>query len=288
MRHPAEFYIKFLLISDPQRTNEQVMADLLEWSFLAPDPLYLPSLRSRIAAPPANYQPTNRLHRATSQYLRDQGVYEAFFPNDAFNDALELLSSPEKRLLVEQILLSRVDLKQAAIRVNQARNLMLTEEALLAYRHYFWNVDLLTFDDWGRYLYGRSSLYEKYMALLQAPLKLAYHHLRIEQSIESKNMIRDIMELAYFTAMEVGQRPGTGMEKVKAIALMGKLVNECHQSLSTSDMALKDVLGQFENFRMAHPQALPPSIQDLTPNSSFTGSGANLKAIPGGKEGDQA
>lgn len=283
MRHPAEFYVKFLLISNPNITNEQVMTDLLDWSFLAPDPLYLPALRSRIPAPPANFQPTNRLHRATAQYLRDQGVYEAFFPNDAFNDALELLASPEKRLLVEQILMSRLDLKQAAIRVNQARNMMMTEEALTTYRHYFWNIDLLTFDDWGRYLYGRSAMYEKYMALLQAPLKLAYHHLRIEQQIESKNMIRDIMELAYFTAMEVGQRPGTGMEKVKAIALMGKLVNECHQSLSTSDMALKDVLGQFENFRMTHPQALPPAIQELAPASNFTGSGADLKVLTGGK-----
>lgn len=284
MRHPAENYIKFLIISNPNMTNEQILADLLDWSFLAPDPLYLPALRARIPQPPANFQPTNRLHRVTAQYLRDQGVYEAFFPNDAFNDALELLAGPEKRLLVEQIVLARLDLKQAAMRVNQSRNMHLTEEALAAYRHYFWNVDLLTFDDWGRYLYGRSALYEKYMALLQASVKLAYHHLRIDQQIESKNMIRDIMELAYFTAMEVGQRPGTGMEKVKAIALMGKLVNECHASLSTSDMALKDVLGQFENFRMQHPQALPPAISELAPQANFTGSGADLKVLPGGKQ----
>lgn len=286
MRHPAENYIKFLVISNPGMTDEQILSDLLDWSFLAPDPVYLPTLRGRITAPPANYQPTNRMHRATSQYLRDQGVYEAFFAVNAFNDALELLSNPEKRLLVEQILISRIDLKQAAIRVNQSRNLHITEEALATYRHYFWNVDLLTFDDWGRYLYGRSALYEQYMALLRAPVSLAYHHLRIEQQIESKNMIREIMELAYFTAKEVGIRPGTGMEKVKAIALMGKLVNECHQSLSTSDMALKDVLSQFENFRMQHPQALPPSIHELAPGANFTGSGADLKVLPGGKEGE--
>ena len=245
-KHPSEFFIKYLLIKDGTITDAVIMKTLEDWGFLSPDDKYLGFLRQRLSDAPVPFDPTNKLHRPSMKYLRDERVYELFFPNDAMEEAWAILSDPTKRLAVEQILLARLDLKASSLRVNKARNWHLTAEGLACFQHFFWNVPLLTFDEWGRFLYGRTAMYDRYMGLLTAPPQLAFHHLRLEQTLESKRMIQRTQEIAFFALEEVAQKPGVSVDKVKAIGVLGKTVIECHNALSTSDMALKDVLKQFE------------------------------------------
>lgn len=278
MRQPYEFFVKYLLIRDPGVSDAQILRTLEQWSLLSPDPNYLGFIRSELPPPPVGFDPANRIHRSSMAYLRDQRVYELFYPTSATEEAWDILSDPDKRLIVEQILLARLDLKIAAQKVNRKNGWFLTVQGLEIYRHFFWNVRLLTFDEWGRFLYGRSALYERYMGLLQAPRELAFFHLRLEQTLESKQMIRRAQEIAYFTLEEVAQKPGAGPDKVKAINMLTKSITECHEAQSTSDMALKEVLKQFERFRLEHPQESPRSVRDLAPAGNYTGSG--VKALP--------
>ena len=111
------------------------------------------------------------------------------------------------------------------------------------------------------------------MALLLSSPKLAFYHLRLDQTIDSKKMIQDTQKIAYFTLLEVAQKPGTGLDKVKSIGVLSKTVIEAHNALSTSDMALKDVLKQFEHWRMEHPEILPPAIRQLAPGGNYSGTG---------------
>ena len=272
-KHPSEFFIKYLLIKDEKVGNATILKTLEDWGFLSPQDTYLEFLRQDIEKP-VPFDPTNKLHRPSMKYLRDQRVHELFFPTDAVEEAWAILSDPNKRLVVEQLLLSRLDLKSAIHRINKTRNWLLTADGVSMFQHFFWNVPLLTFDEWGRFLYGRTAMYDRYMGLLTAPPQLAYHHLRLEQTLESKRMIQRTQEIAFFALEEVAQKPGVSVEKVKAIGVLGKTVIECHNALSTSDMALKDVLKQFERFRMEHPQSAPPDIKQLAPGGNFSGSGA--------------
>lgn len=273
MRHPAEFFIRYLLVKDPIGPDAEVLRVLDQWSFLSPEPNYLGFLRQELPPRPAGFDPLNRLHRPSMAYLRDQQVYDLFYPTPAVEEAWSILSDPTMRMTVEQILLARLDLRTAVQKVNRKNNWFLTVPGLEMYRHYFWNVKLLTFDEWGRFLYGRSALYERYLGLLQASPQLAFFHLRLDQTLESKQMIRRAQEIAYFTLEEVNQKPGSGPDKVKAIAMLTKSLVDCHEAQSTSDMALKEVLKQFERFRMEHPQMAPKSIRELAAKGNYSGSG---------------
>lgn len=276
-RHPAQNYIKALIIQNPQWDDAAVLKRLTDWGILSPDEKYLPMLRSDIPQPPAGFDPLNFTHRPSMRYLREQGVYEFFRSSADMEEAWNILASPDQRLVAEQLILARMVEKQILQRVNQLRNWHLTEEGVKTYAHYFWNVQLLTFDEWGRVLYGRSNMYERFMALLQGNKSLTLFYMRIEQSIESKDMIKRAQEISYFTLEEVNQKPGTGADKVKAIAVLSKSVVECHEALSTSDMALKDVLKQFERFRVDHPSFTPPDIRMLAPAGNYSGGGAAEK-----------
>lgn len=276
-KHPAEHYVRYLILRDPGATDAVLQKTLDDWGFLQPSATFWGFMRGKLSERPPAFDPTNRIHQPSMKYLRDMKVYDLFYPNEAMQEAWNILMDPNQRFLVEQTLMSRLDLKSTAQKLNKKYNLFLTADGIQAFAHCFWNVKMLTFDEWGRFLYGRTAMYERHMALLQGPPSLAFFHLRLDQSLESKKMIQRIQEIAYHTAEEVNTKPGTMPDKVKAIALLGKTVVDCHNALSTSDMALKDVLQQFERWRMEHPMGSPPSIHELTPGGSYSGSGADDK-----------
>jgi hypothetical protein len=275
VRHPAEFFCKALLIRDPAMDDAHVLLQLTRSGFLAPEETYLGFLRQEIPPPPQGFAPLDRMHRPSMQYLRDQQVYEFFHPTPELNEAWSYLTDTTKRMMVEQALLARFELKVAAQKLNKLHAWHLTEGGLEAYRHYFWNVKLLTFDEWGRYLYDRSSLYDRYMALLQADQHLSFYLMNFEQIIESKKMIQRTQEIAYFTLEEVRNVPGVRNDKIKAIGILSKAINDCHASLSTSDMALTGVLKEFERLHMEHPELPAKSILQIAPAGNFTGSGVD-------------
>lgn len=277
MRHPAETFIKYLIIKDEDATNPQIQKGIEDWGFLSPEMVYLDFLRQGLADKPAAFDPANRLHRPSMAFLRDNGVYELFHKTPTSDEAWSILSEPFMRLNIERCLLARLDRKATAQKLNKKHGWKLTEDGITAFNNYFWNVRSLSWDEWGRFLYGRSAMYEQYMSLLQAPPSLAFFHLHLEQTIESKRMIQRTQEIAYFNLEEVNLKPGTAPDKIKAIGVLGKAIIECHEALATSDMALKDVLKDFERFRMEHPQVLPPDIKELAPDGNFHGSGIEEK-----------
>jgi hypothetical protein len=273
-RHPADNYLKSLIVRDRAVTDGDLQRMLEEASFLTADPTYLPLLRGTIPEEPPGFQPGNRGHRASVRFLRELKIYELFHPTEPMREAFEILSQPEKRRTVEQVLLARLDLKILANKVNAKHNWHLTADGMRIYQHYFWNVPAMTFDEWGRYLYNRSGLYDTYMSLLLASPMLAFYHLRLDQQIESKRMIQDVERIAHSTLLEVYERPGSHIDKAKSIKLLGTTLIQAHEALSTSDMALKEVMKQFEHWRMEHPQIQPPSVKQLTAGGgSFSGLG---------------
>lgn len=276
-KHPAEYYIRYLILRDPSATDAVLMKNLDDWAFLQPSTSYWGFARQRLANRPIGFDPANRFHRESMKFLRDNQVYDLFYPTEAVDQAWSILADPNQRLIIEQVLMARLDLKTAAQKLNRKNGWFLTAEGLQTFYHFFWNVKLLTFDEWGRFLYERTAMYDRHLALLQAPPQLAYFHLRLEQVIESKRMIQRVQEIAYNMIEEINLRPGIAQDKVKAVGILGKTVIEAHNSLSTSDMALKDVLQQFERFRMEHPLKTPPDIRQLAPGGNYTGSGVEVE-----------
>ncbi len=256
-------------------SDAEMMKKLSDWAMLQPGDTFWGFLRQRVTSEiPQDFNPHNRLHVASMKFLRKMEIYDLFFPNEAVQEAWAILADPQKRGLIEQALMARIDPKLIATKLNKKFGWFLTEDGVERFGHYFWNVKLLSFDEWGRFLYERTAMYDRHLALLQGPPSLAFFHLRLEQTIESKKMIQRVQEIAYHNLEEINTRAGVSPDKVKAIGILGKVVKECHDALSTSDMALKDILSNFERWRMEHPQQNPPSIHELAPGGNFTGSGA--------------
>lgn len=273
-RHPADNYIRSLIVRNRLISEGDIQRNLEELGFLTADPTYLPFLRGSVPMEPEGFQPGNRGHRPSVRFLRELKIYELFHPTEAMREAWEILGQPDKRQVVEKVLLARLDLKILAQKINAKYNWHLTSDGMRMFQHYFWNVPSMGFDEWGRHLWRRTGMYDTYTSLLLASPTLAFYHLRLDQSIESKRMIQDVQRVAHATLLEVYERPGSHIDKVKSIKLLGTTIIDSHKALSTSDMALKEVMKQFEHWRMEHPQVLPPSVRQLTAGGgTFSGLG---------------
>lgn len=275
MHHPSEYWLKFLLISDPGMLDAELLYELQMNAFLPPPTEYLAFLRKRITQPPLEFNPYNKLHRPSVRYLRKEGVYDLFYPSDDVRSAEQIVHQVFVREQVEQVILARLKMKDMARRLNQKHAWSLTEGCLQAYQHFFWNRDLLSFDEWGRFLYGRTMMYERYMTMLQGTADLALFHLRLDAVVDSKSMISRVQSIAFNTLEEVNTKPGTGPDKVKAITMLGKTVIDAHVALSTSDMQIKEVLSQFDKFRMGNPEKAVTPLHLLAPRGNHSGSGVD-------------
>jgi hypothetical protein len=59
VKHPAEFYMKYLLIQDPQVLDAQLLKKISDWGILSPDEKYLGFLRQRHPASTPSTSPTD-------------------------------------------------------------------------------------------------------------------------------------------------------------------------------------------------------------------------------------
>src|SRR5258705_12070305 len=127
MKHPAENFIKYLIIKDFTIDDAAITKTLLDWGFLRPkEETYLGFLRQKIGEPPYNFDPANRLSRVSMQFLREHQVFELFFPTAASNEAWAILSDPFQRMVVEQVLMARLHRKQMAAKLNKKHSWFLT------------------------------------------------------------------------------------------------------------------------------------------------------------------
>jgi len=302
LRHPAEALIKYLIVkggTDVQAGVEevieiiqgdiagitnvkiggysdvQIIKYLDDIGFLKPTDGYLQELRKELLEVPDNFDPFDKSNRESMQFLRSNSIYELFHPTQDIKDAWDILQNHKAKQIVEQVLLARAVDKALILKINQKHLLNITEGGVQAFGRMFWNVDLLSFDQWGRYLYERNAMYSDYMALLRAPTSLLLFKLRLEQQVESKQMIKRAQEIASHTLEQVNTIPGTDSAKVKAIGVLTKSVVDCDYALSASDAALGSVLKEFERFRASHKETPAPDIKQLTKGvgDDFSGSG---------------
>ena len=278
MRYPAEHYVKFLILSRPGITDDQILAMLDRVSFLMPELPYLTQLRGMMGNPPDPFFPADPTNESSARYLRDQEVYAIFHPDAAMEEAWGYLRNPAKSLAVEQLCIAELELSKALIELNKRTRWDLTVSGVERYRHFFFNRDLLSFDEWGRFLYGRHSMYERYISILQGDHKIAEFALRINKEMDSKQMVKETQAIAFAVLAELNQLPGVRPDKVRGIALMAKVIHESDEVLSTSGLALKETLKQFNHFRMQHMDQVALDIAALAPEGTYSGSGATIEA----------
>ncbi len=282
MRHPCEFFIKYLVTLPCQESqdNSWVRLGIQTLGFPTPADTYIDDLRQRLYVDlPVNYVPNDRYNRPSMSFLRAAGIWSLHNPDKAVHEATAILVDFRSRRLVERLLLGRLSPKDVAKKVNARLETFFTTEVISTYHHYYWNTSLLKADDWVTFFdeYEKSEA-SKSLSVLRGGPAMALHITGFHQHVESKEILRTMQEGMFFDFLDWQQQPRS-VERTRCMTQLSKAVSQVDVRLSESDSALRESLKAFEQFRMEHAQNTVKGIDDLSPAGTFTDSGARMKEL---------
>lgn len=228
---------------------------------------------------PAQFTPSNRYHRPSVRFMRQEGIYGLHNPDDEAKEATMITTHLRARPMIEELLLGHIQPALVAKKVNARLSEHFTAGGIEAYKHYYWNVGLLRIEEWAALLQAYEGQKSKTLAILQVGPAMALHQAGFQQELESKAIMREMQETMYFDFQEWKKKPQSP-EKTKMLVNLAKGVTLLDERLMESNSLLKDSLKQFEQFRMQHARQQVADMRELAPDGNFTGSGAKLLEAP--------
>lgn len=282
-RHPSEYFIKYLLTLSQQESQSDnwVRSAVQSIGYPPPELQYIAALRQTVLMDfPVDYDPKNRYNRETTKFLRNHGIWTLHNPSEETKESTRILNDPQIRKVVEQLLLGRLDYKEIASRVNSRFRRFYTADTISDYGHYFWNCTLMKTNDWITFfeMYDRPEQ-SRNLSIIQGGSGMALHVAGFKQEIESKEILKDMLEAINFDFKDWKNAPRS-TERTRAFSMLAKAVKDIDERMSESSTAVRDHLTVFKNWQMTHNQKTVKGIEDVAPHGNFSDSGAELKELP--------
>jgi hypothetical protein len=246
-RSPSEVFIRFL-ISQREHESNTILRMLEDFRLEGLSSSYIKKLQADMEPFPDPWEPLKK-DGPCRDYLKKHNIYDLWFPNGHVKEAYEILSAPQLRADVEQLLLSPLRIEEITQRLNRHHNLSLTIEGVQSFGHYFWNKKLLAVHEWIEYLEERPNA---------------------ANCVAVSRRMRDI---AFLKVLEIERQPAT-LAHSKMMKNYMDVIKDAENEMRQSDVALKDVLAAFEKFRLRKDNDKIPSIEQVAgPNYSQSGAG---------------
>lgn len=279
-RSPSEFFIKFLVSKREYETNA-ILRLLENYGLDAMTGSYVERLDVNMQPLPDPWEPTKPGDTETRRYLKKQGIINLWYPNSAVEEAYTILTSPQLRADVQQLLLSPLRVEVVTEQLNRHHKIKLTVGGVEAFGHYFWKKSLLSMHEWVDYLDGRPEAYETITVMRTSPdqaqslVPWVSGMAGPPPGLNTGTVARRMRDVAFMKVLEVERQPAT-LAHSKMMKNYMDVIKAAESELRQSDVALKDVLQAFEKFRMRKDAGTVPSIEDVAGlNYSQSGAGTD-------------
>lgn len=235
---------------------------------------------------PVPFSPKNLRDRASQAFLRRERIYDAWHPGEDMKKAISLTETAKLRHLVETYILSPIKTDQAVKRINrQFPDAKLTSRAYELFQHYFWNRELMSGAEWGKFIDDRDQAHQDWLQLaidvrgpggVQAVMwKTNTGPLR---GIEANRAFTDVRNISFMCIQQIAmQHPS----KYHSEMLLNytKAMKLAQEGVDASSDSIRDIAQAFNSFRMRHAEMTTPSIQQLT--------GGNFSEAEGGPDTEE-
>jgi len=282
---PCEFYIRFLVSAQPSLDEVQGNEIIRTLEGLRLDGLgasYIREVVDIMSPRPTPYAPSDKHDPKTRTYLKDHKIFDMWHPDRGIREAQLILLDYYLRDKLEPMLLSSVCHAEIARKLRKYTAISLTSEGVSAFGHYYWNRRVMSQSAWQEYLLGRSFANVYLQGLVTAP-DVAPHHLPYVvgiagpgQAFNSAEASARVGQIAYKYALELEHRPAT-LENTMALKHCMSTIEKADTLMRRSDVALRDVLRQFQKFRMKLDGDEVIAVNQLTAgNFSKSGEGTDV------------
>lgn len=277
-RSPSEYFVKFLL-SQQKQDHPTILRMLDEYGLDGVNIAYLRRLQTALDADrPDPWDPAAQEGRA---YLRKHGIHDLWYPNAAATEAYSILATPNLRASTEQLLLAPLRAEDVANRLNHRFKTNLTADGVQAYGHYFWNRNLLTTGEWVEYLEARPLAAQNISVLRVSPdmatmlVPWVTGTGAVPATLNTGMVAKHMRDIAFLKVLETEHQPAS-LPHSKMMKNYSDVVKSMEDLMRQSDVALKDVIEAFNQFRMKKDAGSIPPIEEVAgPNYSRSGQGTD-------------
>ena len=150
-RSPAEYYIRYRLLASPRVEIGTLIEELEEDLIFVPSRKYVEKLRRRMNIP-MPFRPRSLADTASQKLLGDQRVWSMFHASQGTRQARALLQNLRPRMAIQLLLAASVPDELIVEVAHDHLHVALSAHGLQEFRHYFWNVGLLSRIELGEYI----------------------------------------------------------------------------------------------------------------------------------------
>lgn len=282
--HPAIYWAKFYL-SRRSHTFDGVahLLSIQKLGGLNSDDLQQIDLEMEYPYP---YRPRDIGHGPSQTFLRKEEIVTAWRNSKDMQKAIGILSTHKLRHLVETFILSPLRTEQAVRKLNhEFPGANLTNRSYEMFKHYFWNRDVMSSLQWGKFIEQRQSENAQWTQLaldmrgpggVQAILwKTGTGPLR---GIEANRAFTDARDLSYMMLMQISQMKPSKYHSEMLLNYL-RAMKMAQEGVDASSDAVRDVVQAFGAFKMRHEEPQTPSVQQLT--------GGNVSDAEGGEGAEE-
>jgi hypothetical protein len=260
MKQPNEYWLKYMLMFS-EMSLEQIAETAVMYEMLEPDEGYLSSLRDKLL----ETRPTPfRMDFSPSRaWVRRQRIMSLAKEEKYAIQARDLLGDTRNRPIIEALLIADMPPGEIATYAQAITGGKLSKKAIDLYRHYFWNRDLLSAQQWYEYLLDHpkgKALKSCYARGAEFALWKIGHRPDLEQ----KTVIRGLFNESSMRFFET-----TAMPNTKDTALTAKLwaenIFKATEELNRTGDAVQQVVDGLRDIAINLGKRDISSIHDLPP-----------------------
>ena len=255
--HPAFFFIKYLIVALPDASLEVINDNLLTNGISTTNSEIVEKARKEIGKLPQNFKPWDSSHPATSRWLHNQKISSIIRQDSYVNDIRKfIIEKPRDRETLEKLLLSNMSAKEACYRLSKI-DINISDLTISAYRHYFWNTDIMSLSQWADYFQNDDSCRISaskglYKVALYADPEATLLRVGIKKQLDSKKIMKEVQEELYATFLETKTLP-LSIKKVGMLTDLARSLAKIDERVQAGDSALLETLKKFEKFKILTP-----------------------------------
>ncbi len=272
-RYPNLFHVKFLILSGEKVNDWNTKFELPLW-----DKEDITELKDTLKAP-KDFRQNDRKHTPSTNYMREQQVFNLFYPDEATIEALSLINTLSIRSALEKLILSDDEPKKIAKSLNSKFLTHISGDAVERYRQYFWNPKIMKVSDWERIFADNRSLKRDAINIIRNGPDYARHILGFIQNVQIKESLKELVSTLHFDMQELKHHRAS-REKIQSLSTIANTLIKIDEKLSTNDVSMKEEFKNFERIQIEHTNADIKSMNELAPGGNYTNSGRDLLELP--------
>lgn len=308
MRHPSEYYIRYLLAADWGDDESEIDLDsvnitLHEYGLPTLSEEAFERLRSIFEAPD-NFHFNSPSHKETVVFMRQEQIHTIWSPNEDMSRVLEEMLGDSNRTMQQTVhimLMGDMPSDVIARLVSKRYRLKesLTEDMVDLYRHYFWRVKNLNEREW-EILLADDPHFDRHISSLYCGPQQAMFRAGFNPKYDYKQALRDTHRQVAFRIQYMGFKSDS-KRNIDLLIKMSREQRALYNVLYGEGGGFEEQVREVRRFLMEHKIPDVKALDELIgEEGSYSGDGTDedrqlvavrttkkLGARKGPKKGDQ-